>query len=109
MSLISVVAVEVLCDGCGGRMEYGGGEYTMWMRDQVDAWVTGCDWRAEDGKHYCCTNAPNFDAAVCWPPSWRDEPQPLSEHPGSNITHQDPASCRTQEQDDRGSTETDGR
>jgi hypothetical protein len=71
MTIHAIDAVEVRCDGCGGRMEYGD-DYSFWLRDQAPDWVSECGWVEEDGKHYCQTNAPNYDAAVCWPPSMRD-------------------------------------
>lgn len=72
MSLRSVDAVEIVCDGCGGVLLYDG--YAgFFRREDAAAWVSECYWQEEDGKHYCCTNAPDFNAAVCWPPSMRDE------------------------------------
>jgi hypothetical protein len=73
MSLHAVEAVEVRCDGCHERMEYGD-EYCFWQKDQVGDWISECRWKEEDGKHYCCMeNYPKGNAATCWPPSMRDE------------------------------------
>lgn len=62
MSLRPVDAVEIICDGCGDALDYGG-EYQFFLRDQVDNWLDECGWAEEDGKHYCQSTP------TCWPPS----------------------------------------
>jgi hypothetical protein len=51
------------------------GEFQFFLREQADAWLDSSEWRAEDGKHYCCAQATPREAlsAACWPPSMRDE------------------------------------
>ena len=71
MSLHAVDAVEIRCDGCGGRFEYD--ESHFFLRDQVDDWIGSADdWKIEDGKHYCCGWATTKPSSKCWPPSWNE-------------------------------------